>query len=69
MVAFAAASAARLDSIMACAGIRVSAAGLFHFAAFSDILVSPARFLDSLLTRQAHSFAQGALIFSQPPAT
>ena len=62
-------SAARLDSITACASNRVSAAGLFHFAAFTDILVSSARFLDSLLTRQVHSLPQGDISFSRRPAT
>ena len=42
---------ARLDSITACASAYVSAAGLFHFAAFPEIIVSPVRFLDSLIVR------------------
>jgi DNA-binding Lrp family transcriptional regulator len=62
-------SAARLDSITACASARVSAAGLFHFAAFPDLLASPASFLDSLLTRQVHPIAQGTIGFSQRPPT
>jgi len=46
-------SAARLDSITACARIRVSAAGLFHFVRFSNILASPTDFIDFLLARQS----------------
>jgi len=62
-------SAARLDSITACAGNRVSAAGLFHFTAFTDILVSSAQFLDSLLTRHVHSLPQSDISFSRRTAT
>jgi DNA-binding Lrp family transcriptional regulator len=62
-------SAARLDSITACAGNRVSAAGLFHFAAFTEILVSSAQFLDSLLMRHVHSLPQSDLSFSRRTAT
>ncbi len=42
---------ARLDSITASASAYVSATGLFHFAAFPEIIVSPVQFLDSLLAR------------------
>lgn len=62
-------SAARLDSITACAGNRVSAAGLFHFTAFPDILVSSAQFLDSLLMRHVHSLPQSDIGFSRRTAT
>jgi DNA-binding Lrp family transcriptional regulator len=62
-------SAARLDSIKDCASAQVSATGLFHFTAFTDILVSSARFLDSLLTRHVHSFPQSDISFSRRPAT
>jgi DNA-binding Lrp family transcriptional regulator len=62
-------SAARLDSITACAGNRVSAAGLFHFTAFTDILVSSAQFLDSLLMRHVHSLPPSDIGFSGRTAT
>lgn len=62
-------SAARLDSITVCANARVSAAGLFHFAAFSDLIASPTSFLDSLLARQAHTLPQSTIGFSRRPPT
>jgi hypothetical protein len=62
-------SAARLDSITACAAARVSATGLFHFTAFGDLLASPASFLDSLLARHVHSLPQDDMNFSRRTAT
>jgi len=62
-------SAARLDSITDCASSQVSATGLFHFTAFTDILVSSAQFLDSLLTRHVHSLPQSDISFSRRTAT
>ena len=58
---------ARLDSITACASAYVSATGLFHFAAFSEIAVSPVRFLDSLLARWLPA-PPSALAFPLQPA-
>ena len=62
-------SAARLDSIKDCASAQVSAAGLFHFTAFTDILVSSARFLDSLLTRHVQLLPQGDISCARRTAT
>ncbi len=62
-------SLARLDSITVCAKLCVSAAGLFHFAALSEITVSPVRFLDSLLSRQLQSQPQGVAALSRRGAT
>lgn len=62
-------SVARLDSIKDCASSQVSATGLFHFTAFPEILVSSARFLDSLLTRHVHSLSQSDISFSRRTAT
>lgn len=62
-------SAARLESITACASNRVSAAGLFHFAALSEILASPIGFLDSLLTQRiSPRSAAGPGSTGRPPA-
>jgi len=62
-------STARLDSIKDCASSQVSATGLFHFAAFTEIVASSARFLDSLLTRHVHSIPQGDISFARRTAT
>jgi len=61
-------SEARRDAIMECAFASRSATGLFQFAAFSDIQLSPALFLDFLLTRQDCAVVESTRLLSPQSA-